>query len=458
MADYEVDKTGLDFNRRLLNLQRAEIDNAIPEYFNVDFPKLKALFEAYYKWMDSADNPGGQINRLYQSRDATQVPEGLLKYLEDELLLGQATFGGFVNKREAIKFSNQLYRSKGTKYSIQQFFRGFFGVDPEVQYPKENIFMVGPQIDYALDSINLAGQQIKRSASDIGAESLRYLTDDQKYQIMSVLVKSSVPAEEWLDAYKLFVHPAGAHIAAEIVLTLVNGNIIPSTRESGPGTPAVSTFQLEAISNINLLGYRAPTLIERGDGTIGMIRTDVDKTNQDLQTLFMDSLQSYTFREVLTPNSLTMDDSLDTRISSMDRDVVGEPPWAEFAVETIRLGIGYPPLNANLGAFLLSQHRTGRIMGDVTLTGNAKWGVDSQASGMGVADGLVFDKFSVDSNDPTIESNSMKWIKGVVRPAYNTWRVSETTLMPRFDEHVYQTLFDSSANLADSAHYPFQRV
>ena len=86
--DIEHDKTKSDLNRRLLNLQRAEITNALPEYFGIDYPQLKALFEAYYEFLDSSGRAGGQIHDLYANRDATQVPEELLKYLEDELLLG----------------------------------------------------------------------------------------------------------------------------------------------------------------------------------------------------------------------------------------------------------------------------------------------------------------------------------------------------------------------------------
>ncbi len=322
MAYYpEKDKTKTDNNRTLLNLHRAEIDTVLPEYISTEFPKLKALFEAYYKWMDSAENPNGMIHELYKNRDATQVPSKLLSYLEDELLLGQATFGGFLNKREAIKFSNQLYRSKGTKYSAEQFFRGFYGVDPQVIYPKENIFLVGPQIDQDQDSTNLAGEQIKRDASQLGPESQKYITDDKLYQIMSVLIKSSIPTQEWSDAYKLFVHPAGAYLGAQLVLELVNGNVVQSLRESGAGIPATYSFQFEGIGNINALGVTDTTLIQRGDGTVGavqgMVRADTRKTFKDLINMegvdsgkwtTFDSAGSFTFKDLISPNSLLMDD------------------------------------------------------------------------------------------------------------------------------------------------------
>jgi hypothetical protein len=316
MSEYR-DKTLLDNNRRLLNLQRPEIENALPEYFSEDFPNLIELFKAYYEWLNSENNPGDQIQKLYRNRDATQVPNQLLQYLEDELLLGQAYFGGFLNKREAIKFSNLLYRSKGTKYSIEQFFRGFYGADPQVIYPKENIFRVGPTIDYELDSINNNGQQIRTEASKLGPESQRFITDDKKYQVLSVLIKSDIPISTWLDTYKLFVHPAGAHIAGELVLELVNGNVIRSIRESGSGIPVTSTFAAETSSTAISSIMPSPnlTLIEKGDGTVGMMRTKSREHmgiigDIPISVLAGDSFHpALTYRDIVTPSSLTMDDS-----------------------------------------------------------------------------------------------------------------------------------------------------
>lgn len=306
---HHKDKTLLDNNRRLLNLQRAEIEGVLPEYFGEDFPNLITLFDAYYEWMDDSGNPSNQIQKLYRNRDASQVPTELLPYLEDELLLGQAYFGGFLNKREALKFSNFLYRSKGTKYSIEQFFRGFFGVDPQVIYPKENIFRVGPEIDYDLDSINLAGQQIKTEASKLGPESRRFLTDAERYQVMSVLIKSEIPITKWLETYKLFVHPAGAHIAGELVLELVNGNVVRSSRESGPGIPIRSTFAGQFTGIGNVQGNVDITLIQQGDGTTGMFRTSTGLQYGNTGEISIDSTLPYSMRELLSPTSITFDDS-----------------------------------------------------------------------------------------------------------------------------------------------------
>ena len=323
MPNYK-DKTLLDNNRTLLNFQRPEIQNVLPEYFGENFPNLLSLFEAYYEWMEDSSNPTGQIERLYRNRDATQVPSDLLPFLEDELLLGQSYFGGFTNKREAIKFSNLLYRSKGTKYAVEQFFRGFFNKDPQVVYPKENIFNVGPEIDYELDSINTSGQQIKKEAGKLGPESRKFLTDDKLYQAYSILIKSDVPISKWLDTYKLFVHPAGAYLAGELVLELVNGNVVQSVRESGAGIPVESTVVAERVA---LAHFGVPnediTLIERGDGTIGRIRSKARENFGAIGTAAFDSAPTLTMRELQTPTSFLMDDSDTASLIRFDQDSTG---------------------------------------------------------------------------------------------------------------------------------------
>jgi len=317
------DKTYSDNKRTLLNFHRAEIDRVLPEHVVQDNPTLKTLFSKYYEWLDSSDNFGGQIQELYSNRDATQVPSKLLQYLEDELLLGQAYFGGFLNKREAIKYSNLLYRSKGTKYSTQQFFRGFFGVDPIVEYPKNNIFLVGPQIDYDLDSVNNSGQQIKQAAAEIGPESRKYITDDKLYQVLSVLIKSSLPLNQWKEVYKLFVHPAGVYLAGEtlIEMTNVSWNNVAHNPElvNNGGINFImdeigdSLGQLLIVEGANVYqpeAFAEITLINKDDGSVGMRRQRTDQTFHDVGSQSIDSLGTgYTLEELLSPNSVTFDDS-----------------------------------------------------------------------------------------------------------------------------------------------------
>ena len=197
------DKTRKDNNRRALSLQDTHsVKEVLPAYFLTEYPKLVSFLEAYYEQEDADNSPARLIHELFVARDITATDIKLLSFIEDELLLGQQYFEGFDNKRAAAKYSNTLYRSKGTLYSIQQFFRTFFSISPDVVYTKEQVFTVGE--------------------SEIGAESQRYLTDDKLFQKYAILIKAGLPISEWREEYKLFVHPAGMYIGGELQIVSEN--------------------------------------------------------------------------------------------------------------------------------------------------------------------------------------------------------------------------------------------
>ena len=123
-----------DIGRREIAFTSHSIDNILPDFFKTEYPKLISLLEHYYEESHEKNSPARLIHELFLTRDITQTDLELLSYIEDELLLGQSYFEGFADKRAAAKYSSILYRSKGTKYSIQQFFRTFFTIDPEVVY------------------------------------------------------------------------------------------------------------------------------------------------------------------------------------------------------------------------------------------------------------------------------------------------------------------------------------
>ena len=218
-----LDKTLRDINRRPISVQdKKQVSGVLPEYFQTEYPKFGRFLEAYYDYMDGDTSPAKLIDELFLSRDITQVDIDLLSFIEDELLLGQQFFEGFKNKREAADYSSTLYKSKGTKYSIEQFFRVFFNSFVDVEYTKKNIFIVGNVHDLKKEKENHnAGitpyaPEITVSASRIGPDEQRFLTDDKLYQKYALLVKSTLPIDTWRDIYKLFVHPAGMYVAGEV--------------------------------------------------------------------------------------------------------------------------------------------------------------------------------------------------------------------------------------------------
>jgi hypothetical protein len=111
--------------------------------------------------------------------------------------LGVDTFGT-IDQRDALKANSYLYNSKGSRYSLQQFFRYFYGFDPEIVYTKNNVFIVGE--------------------SEIGPESRRFITNPRLYQTFAVLIKTPISLSQWEEAYRKFVHPAGLYLGAEVII------------------------------------------------------------------------------------------------------------------------------------------------------------------------------------------------------------------------------------------------
>jgi hypothetical protein len=200
-----TDKTLSDINRRELDFNQSLVAGVLPEYFGEDNPKLITLLEEYYKWHNSGTNPGKQLFDLAKTRDIGQTPQANLTYIEDELLLGQNYLEGVLDKRTGAELSNNYYRTKGTKYGIERFFRAFFGTDPVIEYGKDLVFEVGNTI--------------------IGPNSGKYIQNDKVYQYWGLLIKIDIPQSEWLQIYKLFAHPGGMYVGSEVQVVSVNENI-----------------------------------------------------------------------------------------------------------------------------------------------------------------------------------------------------------------------------------------
>jgi len=137
-----LDKT-IKHNYRLpTDLEKYAVYDALPLYFETEYPKLIAFMEKYFEWTD-VQGFGGQLNDIEVKRDLVEAGDDLLRFFSKELLLGRDYFDRFIDKKTAIAVSNLLYRSKGTKYSIQQFFRVFFGFDVDIRYGRDEVFLVG---------------------------------------------------------------------------------------------------------------------------------------------------------------------------------------------------------------------------------------------------------------------------------------------------------------------------
>ena len=286
------------------------VDQVLPDYFKADYPKLIKLLEAYNQFEDSDQSPARLVHDIITARDITANDLSLLSFIEDELLLGQSYFEGFSNKRAAAKFSNNLYRSKGTLYSIQQFFRTFFGVTPDVRYTKEDRFMIG------------------EDTSRIGPESQKYITDDKLYQVFAILIKADIPISQWKEAYKLFVHPAGMYFGGQVLLE-ETGNFNLGIMPDFVKANVIPVVQGEATLDTPLLVTDLTGEVDSdGRGTYGKLRIGLPEAISAIQDIPLSEIdRNYdSIRELISTTSPTMDEDsagLDGRVQrfSQDREV-----------------------------------------------------------------------------------------------------------------------------------------
>ena len=140
-------KTTKPDNRQYVELKKHPVYDALPAYFEKEYPKFNAFLEKYYDH-ESEYHPADRLEDFEYKRDFVAATEELLRYFSQELLLGRDYFDTFVDKQTAVQTSNLLYRSKGSRYSIQQFFRVFFGFDVDLRYGRDEVFLTGdPNIE-----------------------------------------------------------------------------------------------------------------------------------------------------------------------------------------------------------------------------------------------------------------------------------------------------------------------
>jgi hypothetical protein len=310
-----ADKTLSDIGRRELDFTGNQIAEALPEWFREDNPKLITLFEKYYENLDSDGHFGHQLHTIPTLRDISQTAKSNITFIEDELLLGQNYVEGILDNRTGAELSNNFYRSKGTKFGIERFFKMFFGEVPEVIYGKDLVMKVG---------------------NNIGPESGLRITDPTIYQFWGILIKSGISSSDWLQLYKLFAHPAGMYVGAEVAISTANADIsfdfMPiSVAEEEVAAQFVSSASASPFAFQNLSGIIGTTkkpYDSDGSTTGGAFRVDFDRV---FASSFTDSAGNAV--DLLSPFdtivdygavtgsvTLTLDKGLVTAVTTIDSD------------------------------------------------------------------------------------------------------------------------------------------
>ena len=269
-----VERTLTDYGRLDVTFHRNMVKEVLPEHFTTDYPNLITFLESYYEFLDSDDNFGALIQDLYTIRD---VEASSLQHLDNMFreFAQEMSQSFFKSPREVIRNFARFFRVKGSRYSAEGFFRGFFGEDVEVSYPKNDIFTLN-------DSNHLVG------------DPYSILQDGAAFQILSILLKVPLSFNIWGELYKKFVHPAGFFLSNEVLIQ-----------------PDIET-QLSALAPIfdSTKGATLPILVF--DDNAGIVMSDVpditiiDNMGATAYVMTGDSINTIEFNQVdSVPSSWT---------------------------------------------------------------------------------------------------------------------------------------------------------
>jgi hypothetical protein len=192
-------------NRVPANFISSKVEEVLPEHFTTEYPNLVAFLKEYYNYLE-ADDRGFTylLGTLYQARDMNTTLLSQLDNLFSEIGLGLKSSDFDINPRLIAKLFANFYREKGSANSAKLFFRAFYDEEIQIDYPKRNMFIV--------------------NESQLGPDSLRYIQNDERYQIHSILIKSGISISKWQELFKKFVHPAGFYLSGDVFIESV-GNL-----------------------------------------------------------------------------------------------------------------------------------------------------------------------------------------------------------------------------------------
>lgn len=291
-----------DLGRRDVDFRRRSVKETLPEYFIAENPDLIQLLDYYYDFLDSdgQDAFDREIHQLNTLRDIGETPTEYLNLIINETTSLQGG-GLFKEPRFTTRRFAESYRNKGSRFSLEEFFQAFYQQDATVEYPKKDIFIVGE--------------------SKTGYDAAKFIINNAKYQIFSILVKVGLGTSQYETLYKKFVHPAGFYFEGEVI-TEGEANLNIDSQRASEADIATGIIESEVIITPTLFTSMTGLVDSAGTGA----RYNLNQAVAAFQTLTaaqIDKLYA-DIAEVVTPNSFTFDDS----------DITGRPDLS-MNLETI---------------------------------------------------------------------------------------------------------------------------
>ena len=393
-----------EITRRNLRLDIPAVTKLLPEYFagefGVDSGSLTKLLELYYEYLDSdgIHSFHKEVSNIFELRDPAQNESKYLDEIIKEIGNGLTSSSFFQNPRLMAKLLPLFYKSKGSKVATEGFFRGFFGEEATIEFPKDNLLFVG-----GLDPSGTQGR--------IGFDFQNRLPNNAQFQIFSILIKSGLSVSDYESLYTRFAHPAGFNFSGQVafdgegVITLTSEGINPI--ESSVGDILLVDEATQTITSIVTELTAIFDSSANGDpNTDGVFRVSLNVNDavsryQDFTLTELGGIYS-SIAELITPNSFTFDKTSHI-IQYNARDNVGNNQRPIIKDSGIGFAIFQPDSNFRFvedsaGATNL-YNSTNRFLVSTTTT-SVQWaGTTNHISGYGTTSGGIFGGDSIQVGD-----------------------------------------------------------
>tara|TARA_B100000424_G_scaffold86948_1_gene65019 strand:+ start:1632 stop:2597 length:966 start_codon:yes stop_codon:yes gene_type:complete len=291
----------LDTNRRDLPFFKSKVKDVLPEYAQEDFPNLVTFLEKYYDFISGEDNKSYDrlVHDIFSLKDATQTELEYLDFLLAEIGNGLTNAAFFKQPRLMTRLLALFYQSKGTLVSAEGFFRGFFNQEVSVEYPKK-------------DTLTINDADNNFLSHKIGFESQKFITNDKRFQVFSILIKTGLAVRDYETLYKKFVHPAGFYFEGEVQLENP-ATITPTAQGQNPLDSAEAVSIVGAGASLSLASFDEPmtALITIGDSTGRATLNDLISNYSSVTATELESTYDNVL-QIISPNSFTFDDSADS--------------------------------------------------------------------------------------------------------------------------------------------------
>tara|TARA_B100000287_G_scaffold176439_1_gene166438 strand:+ start:10710 stop:11684 length:975 start_codon:yes stop_codon:yes gene_type:complete len=188
---------------------RYDIGTIIPEHIRVSDPKLVAFAEAYFKFLDQDGGAGQILNTLPSYRNIDTASTKFLEYIQRELAV---TIPDTIlaDKVKLYKNITDIYLSKGSEPSYIALFNLIFNDTVELYFPRVDILK--PSDGKWSTTFN------KWTGDDGKISHLKKMQDSRYYQSFSYVIKTGQTIENWNDAVKKLLHPAGFAFFGQVVI------------------------------------------------------------------------------------------------------------------------------------------------------------------------------------------------------------------------------------------------